>query len=357
VNTFDVGRDNFDLRVSAAYTLWDHGRRKIRLDKARTSREASEADLRQREQDLVLQIVQAYHEVLQAKALVELDEELLELSRGNADKVRAFVEAENAIPADIAAAEVRVADDELALVGDQNALELARAELPAVLGLDPRMAIEIAEDPGYGQYVETGAFARHEASLDATIDLALSQRPEIAESLLGLRVLALEHRRAGRERWPRLTADLGFAVDLDEYLREREDFSRFRTWDATARVAFPIFDGGVTKRGSERAELDVEIAREQHAALERAIALDAKQAYLNLTRAEKRLEITGVQVRDAQLSLEAATVRMEQELAILLEVLDAQTQFGAATTNRVRAYHDYKVAQQVLAHAIGERVR
>jgi outer membrane protein TolC len=65
------------------------------------------------------------------------------------------------------------------------------------------------------------------------------------------------------------------------------------------------------------------------------------------------LEITNTQVRNAQLSLEVTRGRYEQELAILLELLDAQTEFAGVLTNQVRAFYDYKVAQAALQRAMG----
>ena len=98
----------------------------------------------------------------------------------------------------------------------------------------------------------------------------------------------------------------------------------------------------MTKRRVQEAELSLEQTREDASDLERSIALDVRQAYLNLRRAERAVEISNTQVRNAELSLQVIQGRFEQELSILLELLDAQTGFAQALTNQVRAFYDYK---------------
>jgi len=117
---------------------------------------------------------------------------------------------------------------------------------------------------------------------------------------------------------------------------------------------FPIFDGGVTKRRVQEAELVLEQTREDASDLERSVALEVRQTYLNLRRAERAMQISVTQVRNAQLSLDVIRGRFEQELAILLELLDAQTEFAQALTNQVQAFYDYKITQTALLRAMGE---
>lgn len=351
---FEFERENFDWTVSADYTVWDHGRRRLGLRQARDSHLSAEARLSRTRQDLTLEIVQAYYRVLEAQTLVDFDDQQLELSQGNADQVRAFMQVGTRIEADVAAAEVRVASDELALLNDQNAMAFATAALPTVLGFDPDTGLTVTADGEFPIYRQTGQFAVYSKTLQETIDVALRQRSEIRESELSLQVLAISRDRASLERLPIVTARVNYGVDLDDFLHERENFKDFRSWDATARVTFPIFDGGQSRRNLELADLDVARAEEDHAELKRSLSLNVTQSYLNLSEAEKRLRISAVQVRNAQLNLDVTTDRFRHELAIPLELFDAQTQFGLASTTQIRAFYGYKIAQHALDRAIGK---
>ena len=350
---FGFERENYDLGMSAQYTLWDNGQREANFSQAKERRNATISRNQLTKHNLIFQVTQAYYNVLKAQELVKVDLEILARSRENTDRVRAFVEAGIQIEADVATAQVREANDELSLLNDQNALEIAMATLPRIMGLDPATLIAVAEDADYQLYSQKGQIEIIELSVEEAIQRAFETRPEFEELQSTIRQLEWGLTLARLDRWPQLNAEYNYGVNLDDYLHERENFTDFRSWEVRTTLNFPIFDGGITKRRIEEAELSLEQTREDASDLERSIALEVRQAYLNLRRAERAVEISNTQVRNAELSLQVIRGRFEQELSILLELLDAQTGFAQALTNQVRAFYDYKVAQVALQRAMG----
>lgn len=351
---FGFEKENYDAQVTGRYTLWDHGQREINLKRAKIDRNATQSRYKQTKQRLVFNVIQAYYNLLKAQKLVEVDNQLLKQARENSEMVRAFRDAGEMIEADVAAAEVREANEELNLLSDQNSLEIARADLAVLMGLDPGRPVNILDDPDYERYIQTGWIEREEISLDEAIENALQNRPELKEFDATIKSLKWGLTLAQLQRWPRLTAEYDYNVYLDDYLRERENFKEFRSWDALAVLTFPLFDGGVSKRQVEKAEIQLEQTREDMDELERNIALEVRQAYLNLKRSEKVLEISQKQVRNAQLSLEVTEGRFEQGMSILLELLEAQATYAEALTNQVRSFYDYKITKSALQRSMGE---
>ena len=350
---FGFERENYDLGVTGQYTLWDNGQREANFSQAKERRNATISRNEQTKQNLVFQVTQAYYNVLKAQELVKVDQEILARSQENTDRVRAFVEAGIQIEADVATAQVREANDELSLLNDQNALEIATATLPRIMGLDPATLITVTEDTDYQLYSQKGQIEVMEVSVEEAIQRAFETRPEFEELQSAINRLEWDLTLARLDRWPQLNAEYSYSVNLDDYLHERENFTDFRSWEVRTTLSFPIFDGGVAKRRIEAAELSLEQVREDASDLERSIALDVRQAYLNLRRAEIAVKISNTQVRNAELSLQVIRGRFEQELSILLELLNAQTEFAKALTNQVRTFYDYKIAQVALQRAMG----
>ena len=350
---FGFERENYDAGVTARYTLWDHGQREANSAQAKENRNATGWRNEQIKQSLIFDVTQAYYDVLKTQELVKVDGEILARSQENTERVEAFVEAGILIEADIATGRVREANDELNLLSDQNELEIAMANLPRIMGLDPGTLIAVAEDTTYQLYRERGQIEIIEIPLEEAIQQAFENRPEFKEIEARIKQLEWDLTLAKLDRWPQLNAESNYNLDVDDYLREREDFKKFRTWDVTATLSFPIFDGGVTKRRVQEAELFLEASREDASDLERSIALDVRRAYLNLKRAQRAMGISNTQVRNAQLSLEVIQGRFQQELATVLELLEAQTDFAQALTNQVRAFYDYKIVQTALQRAVG----
>ncbi len=351
---FGFEKENYSATITGKYLIWDYGQRKVNYERAVIDKETTQSRYEQTQQRLLFDIIQAYYNLLKVQKLLEVDKKLLEQSRGNTEMIRAFKDAEKLIEADVATAEVREANDELNLINDQNALEIAMADLPTLMGLDTGTVINIVDDPDYERYIQTAWIELEKMSVDKAIENALEYRPELKELDATIKGLEWGLNLAKWQRWPQLTAEYDYNVRLDEYLRERENFKSFRSWNAIANLTFPIFDGGVIKRQVQKVEMQLEQIREDASELDRNIALEARQSYLNLKRAEKALEISDKQVRNAQLSLEVTNGRFEQGLSILLELLDVQTIYAQALTNQVRVFYDYKITKSALQRAMGE---
>jgi outer membrane protein len=351
---FGFEEENYNATVTGRYTLWDHGQREITLARSKVDKEVTQSRYEQTRQRLVFDVIQSYYNLLKAQRLVQVDEKLLQQARGNTEKIRTLMDVGELIEADVAAAEVREASEELNLINDQNALEIAMADLPNLMGLDTGALVTILDDPDYERYIQTGFIELETISLDEAIEIALKKRPEITEDDANIKNLEYSLTLAQLQRWPRLTAEYDYNVYLDEYLRERDNFKNFRSWNALAALTFPLFDGGVSKRQVQQVEIQLQQMRENSSALERNIALEVHQSYLNLKRAEKSLEITDTQVRNAQLSLDVTNGRFEQGMGIPLELLEAQAAYAQALTSQVRAFYDYKIAKSALQRAMGE---
>ncbi len=350
---FGFKRPNYDLDLTGRYTLWDYGQRRANYSQAKERRNATENRNERIKQSLIFQITQAYYDVLKSQELVKVSKEILARSQDNTAATKVHVQVGNLIPADIATSQVREANDELNLLSNENDLKIALATLPRLMGLEPGSVISLAEDADYAQYVERGEIEVTTMPVEEAIQLAYENRPEFKELNALLAQYEADARLAKLARLPQLNANFNYAVNIDDYLHEREDFHRFRSWDFTTRLNFPIYDGGATKRRVREVDLQLDQTREDFKDLKRSIALEVRQAYLNLKRAERALDISGTQVTNAASSLEVIRGRFQQELAILLELLDAQTEYAQALTNQVRSFYDYKIARSALQRAMG----
>jgi len=352
---FGFEKENYDATITGSYILWDHGQRKANLSQVEATRNAVQNRNIRTKQQLMFDIIQAYYNLLKAQKLVEVDEELLKQSKRNTEKVKAFVELEAGylIEADIAAAEAQEANDELHLLFDQNALEIARANLPTLMGLDPGALLSVQDDPNYEIYAKGGPIKIETIKLNEAINKAKENRPEFPEMRENIKSLEWGLTLAKLQRYPRLAAQYESGVLLDDYLREGENFKDFRNWTFLATLTFPLFDGGVSKRQVQQVKLQLEQANESERNLERSIALEVRQTYLTLKSSEKALIISGKQVKNATLSLDVIRGKFEKQVATLLELLNAQALYAQALTNQVRAFYDYKIARSALQKAMG----
>lgn len=350
---FGFEPENYDLGLTGQYTLWDNGQREGSFAQAKESLNATQSRNEEIKQSLILQITQAYYDVLQYQALVKVSEQNLARAQENTQRTKDFVSAGSLIPADIATALVQEENNRLSLLSNQNLLQIAQATLPRLVGLDPGVLITVEEDESYQLYQQRGTIERIEMPVEEAIQIALDNRPEFQEIQAQLKQQEWALTLAKLQRWPRLNADVDYNVNLDDYLRERENFSDFRSWSAGVSLNFTLFDGGLLNNRVKELNMQLEQTREDASDLERSVALDVRQAYLTLKRNEAIVDISKTQVSNAQLSLDVIQGRFEVDKAILLELLNAQTEYARALTDQVSAFYDYKIAQTRLQDAMG----
>lgn len=350
---FGWSRGNYNADVAARYTLWNHGQREGALAQAKSRRDAQYNRYDTTGQNLIHNIIKAYYRVLETEELIDVDEQLVELSKRNVKKIEAFVEFGISIEADIATARVQQATEELALINDQNNLELAKAELAVRMGMLPITSLNVMDVPGNEREMQTGIIEAEEIDIEDAISQAFANRSELAEIQASLDVLEWAVTLAKLATWPRITADVGYDLRLSDYLRERDALKNHRSWDASARVSYPIFDGGRTGRILKKADIALMTTNENALELARNVALEVYQSTLNLELARKSLEISRVQVEDAKMSLDVSQGRYDQEMIILLELLDIQTRYARALTNQIKAFYGYKVAERTLERSMG----
>lgn len=326
--------------------LWDHGHRKSELAQAKADEEAVQSDYESTEQNLIFSITEAYYELLEAEKLVDVSKELLEISSRNVDKVTAFYKAGRSIPSDVSAAKIQQANDELDLVNTENGLEIARAYLVSLMELSPGTQLKVQDDLEYG----TG---EGQISLMDSIANAVQERPELDGLQAKMTALEWSLKTAKLDRWPTLTAECNYNVLVDDYLYDKGSYSDYDNWNIAARVTFPIFDGGVSKRRQQSAEIAIQQMEQNITEREQSISLEVQRAYLALERARKSLDISEKQVEDASENLDMIQRRYEQDAVIFLEVLSSQTQYSQAITNQINAFYDYRIAEKALEKAMG----
>ena len=354
-DTADFGweKENYDASIGAKYVIWDHGQRRGTLIQAKLKREAEYSYYDGVRQSLIFNIIKAYYSLLEAEKLIDVDEQLLEQSRQNVEKIKAFVDAGIAIESDIATAKVQQASGELVVIRDRNNLDLARADLIVLMGLEPTLPFTVVDAPGYEKYMQTAVIETEELSIEDAVSYALAHRSEIEQSKTNLAISEIALTLATLERLPKIRAECGYNVRLDDYIRERNALKNHKSWDMSAGVSYSIFDGGRSRRIVQRAEIAMQRGKESLSQLEQSIALEVYQTYLSLERAKKSLDIASVQIEDAKMSLDVSQGRYEQQMIILLELLDAQTSYARALTNQVKAFYDYKVVKGTLERVMG----
>jgi outer membrane protein len=320
--------------------LFDFNHTRDLVRQASQFERAAGANLTRVQQDLALQVKQAFYAYVQAESLVGVNENNVRNRQGHIDLAQARLRAGLGPPIDVVRAQTAQSEAVGTLESARNTASQARVDLALLMGIDPRTPI-VAADSDEPEPATT--------DVNQLSDEAMKQRPEIAQVAAVLR--AFEHgvSAASTLNAPALRAS-AVVVGRGQSLLPRNEFLTLGLgiqWDP--------FDGGRTAGRVREARASVETARADLNRMQQLVISDVSRAFLDLKTAEQRVTAADAGVANAQEAVRLAEGRYRAGLGLFLDVMDSQSALLAARTSRVNAQSSVDQARAALKRAVGAR--
>lgn len=337
--SFETSRsfDQYSGSITLRQLLFDFGKTGAQVGVQRMNAAAVSEDLMNVESQIVLNVKQAYYNVLRAQRSRDVAIETVKQFEQHLEQAKGFYEVGTKPKFDVTKAEVDLSNAKLNLIRAENALRLSRVSLNNAMGLPDAPEYEVEDNL---------AFRKHEITISEAVGRACENRHDL---------LALGRRTAAAEESVNLARKGYFPVlsGSASYNRAGQDFPLDDGWSAGVALNIPIFSGFLTKHQVAEAKANLEVAKANEEALRQTVILDVQQAYLNLIEAEERIANTELTVIQATENYEIASGRYAAGVGNPIEVTDAEVALANAKTGHIQALYDYKVAQATLERAMG----
>src|SRR5581483_3949767 len=179
--------DSFAPLLSLDYTIFDFGRRLQEVAINRNRLLAANFQFNDTHRKIIFQVMQAYYRLLDAKGLQQAAEARLQNGLATLPDV---LEARSA-----------AAQADYNLQSALGALEIAHGDLATVLGISPltQFQVQSIQDIKMPDSIED--------TVEASIDKALAQRPDLMQQVAQLRAAGAEVKAARRNYFPTLNLD------------------------------------------------------------------------------------------------------------------------------------------------------
>lgn len=297
-------------------------------------------DVQRTRNEIVLQVKQAFYDVLRAQELVKVAEEALQNAEIRRKLAQAAVDAGVSPKLDVMRAEAAVAAAQQAVIAARNALQLTKAAFNNVLGrrVDEPVELLPADEPE----PETADFNQY-------LQEALSKRPEMIQANLGVSLAEKQVTAAKRDQLPSVVV----RGQWDFNLKTSTFQPRESSFTTIAALQFKIWDSGQTQGRIEQARADVDKAKITIENAREGIALEVRNAYLSLQEAREKVAAAEKGLQAATESLRVARLRYEAGVSTQLELSDAELAYTQAEQNLVNARYDLRVAWARLEKAMG----
>jgi outer membrane protein TolC len=331
--------DIFSTGVFLNQNLFDFGRTSNTVTLNRENVKASAEDLITARQTVVLNVKQAYFNVLQTLRLIQVAEETVNQSKQHLDQARGFYQAGTRPKIDVTKAEVDLANAELGLIRTKNNYQVARVILNNAMGLREGLTFPIEDSLSVQPYTIT---------LEEILKASFDQRPEILQLKAKQRSQEATIKLAQSSYYPILSGNASYQLRATEFDRFYWD------WSFGATLSIPLFSGFSSPSQVAEARANLRNLQAQEENLKLNIRLEAEQAYLSLREADERVRVTEKSLAQAQENFELATGRYQVGVGFPLEVTDAEVSLATARANNIQALYDYKVSEAKIERAMGQ---
>ena len=343
--------NRYSANINMGWTIFNGFRREADYDAATNTVDAAEHDVLFQRLLVAYNITRQYIEVLRTEQIVRARKENLSLSRATYDRVKALYDNGRAPVTQLLSQETEVANQEVAVVRAENDHDLAKVNLLTLMCVDPTQEalFDPASFPRDATSLEVDAFRKEIGSEQASVQRAINARPDIKAAQEREEAASAGITSATAGYFPTLQANGGYTWSNFEI----SNFDTQGQWFVGLNIRMPIFDQFQTHRAIENAKLQQTQRNLDLQRLEQQIGQGVRSAYLQLSAAEKGLDITDRALTSAETSFEAMQERFNVGGAQLVEVQQANYQLITARINRVTAVYAYLDARTFVEFATG----
>ncbi len=302
----------------------------------------AESVLDRTKSELALNIRKAFFTLVLAQDFREVNKKILENTQAHVDSLSERYRGGQASQSDMLRAQASLSDVRQGYEASADQVEAGAAVLRNLLSLEDAVSV----NPG-GEL----SFVPRDAAYDEAFLKALKNRPEIrqyeAQEKANEKAVAIA--RAGSR--PAINAS------WDYYSLSHSLTGTTRGWNdySVARiiVSWPVFDGWATRAKVEQAIVDLKEAGLLKEKARADIALELKNAYLDLSTALERIKSVRDQTGVYKDSLAVMRTKYGAGIVSFLDVQDALLAYEIALFNEKQAVYDYVTAQARFEKAMG----
>jgi len=323
--------------LSFSQVLFDFGRNLAAIRAAQAFERSAVADLRTQLETVTFNVKSRYFDLLAAHRLLGVASTTVQQSQQQADEAEARAGVGLAPKFDVTRARTQLANAELDELTAGNAVAVARESLRNALGLTAPLDFDIADS------LEVAPIAVDEAKV---VDAAYANRSEL-QSLADQQVaLEQEIKRLKRDYLPSINGG-------GAYYWTGTDYPLQDNWNIGASLNLSLFNGGLTTAQVGEAEANLAALQFNTESLRQNVALEVRQAVLDLRRAAASISVAEKGVQQARESLDLAQGRYRTGVGNIIEITDAQTALTSAEASHVQALYGYRTALATLERAVG----
>lgn len=313
---------------------------------ARKSTSVSEANYRQKQQELVLKVSEAYINVLRAQETLATSQAEEAALKRQLEQAQKRFEVGLVAKTDVLEAQAQLDGATANRISATVGVSSSREALTALIGQDPGTLAALSPDFKVTE--------PQPSSPDDWAEMAKEKNPQMDAARLNQEVAERAWRTQRAGHLP--TVDL-----VGSYSHTDNDTNNLslsaRNGEATSiavELSLPLYAGGRTNNAIQQAAYQKDAAREQVTSVERQLVAQARTAYLNAAADSYRTAARAQAVKSNEAALAATKAGYDVGTRNIVDVLLAERNLYAARRDHANAKYDYLINTLKLRAASGQ---
>jgi len=338
--------NNYNIKLSLQQPIFTGFKLSSSSNIAEFNYEAQKEEYTKDEQQLMLDIKNAYWNLFKANKVKNVVDENIDLVKAHLADVKNFFENGLATKNDVLKVQVELAQAELRQIDANNGVKLAVSNLNNVIGLPLTTSIEIQSDVTMED--------EESPELDRLIDEAMEKRPELKAMDFRLKAGESSITLAESNWYPQIyvAGNYYYSRPNPRIFPAEDKFND--TWDVSVGLTWDIWNWLATSDQTTQAETQYEQVKDSYKSLKDGITLEVTQNYLNLLKAKEKVLASDQSVHQAEENYRVTNETYKNGLVLNSELLDAEFALLQAKTNYIQSLADYELAKANLDKSIGK---
>lgn len=349
----DKGSYSGDYGLNASWTVWNGNKNRNNVKLQKVTEKQTQLSLDEEINSIQEEIVKLYVQILYIREAVDVNAQILEISKQNAARGKDMYDVGSISKADLSQLDAQVATDEYNLVNTKGQLEEYKLQMKDLLRLDYDADFDVAV-PASGD--EQALYLPPSAS--SVIESALANRPEIRNALLGIESsnISIDIAKAGKMPTVSLSGGIGTNTMTGTGNGWGTQMKNNFNGSVGVTLSVPIFDNRSTKTAVNKAKINLQQSELESTDAKNALALTIQGYWINATTNQQRFKSAKASVESAEDSYELLSEQFRLGLKNIVELTNAKSVLLNAQQSRLESKYTAILYLQLLKFYNGEEM-
>lgn len=349
----DTWINNFGLGLNTSVTLFNGFSNLEQIDLAKENEVSAVISLNKQKYDIVYNISTVYFDVLKKEKIVVANNENLDDSRKQLDRVKEFMDVGKKTMADVYRQDVQVAQNELAVERSKNDLKKSKVDLLLAMNTDMNKEYSVSDNKIQTNLsdAELKMILDRNSETEVLLNKALSNRYDYRASQQTMKISQVQFNIDRKNLYfPTVTGFANYNLNASRV----ENILGSRAFNFGLSLNYSIFQGFKLDNRAQSSEILIKQNQDNIRQLEQQIRSEIKKAYIDLETQYKQIDILNRNIKSAEQDKILSEENYRVGLGTLLDAQTAATKLNLLKIDLINSYYDFLLAERRIKYYIGD---